>query len=44
MSVGTLPILKKGRCLVEANWGEILSQFALAKGIRTEFEKRMTKR
>ena len=35
---------KKGWCLVEANWGEILSQFALAKGIRTEFEKRITTR
>ena len=32
---------KNGWCLVEANWGVILTQFVTGKGVRTEFERRI---
>ena len=30
---------KKGWCVVEANWGEFLTQFVIGEGVRSEFEK-----
>lgn len=32
---------KKGWCVVEANWGEFLTQFVTGKGVRKEFERRI---
>lgn len=32
---------KNGWCLVEANWGVIIAQFGIGKGVRKEFERRI---